>query len=94
MHTQSHNTKNICMRTKTSIVLFVFFLLCTIGVSQQIDPQIKIASEKIESKVIEWRRDFHQNPELSNREFETAKKIAKHLRNLGLAICSQDAYFP
>ena len=26
----------------------------------------------VESKVIEWRRDFHQHPELSNREFKTA----------------------
>nr|WP_255513272.1 amidohydrolase [Lutibacter sp. Hel_I_33_5] len=38
----------------------------------------------IENKVIEWRRDFHQNPELSNREFNTAKKIAKHLKSLGI----------
>lgn len=40
--------------------------------------------EAIEEKVIEWRRDFHQNPELSNREFNTAKKIAKHLKSLGI----------
>jgi len=40
----------------------------------------------IESKVIEWRRDFHQNPELSNREFKTAEKIAKHLKNLGIEV--------
>ena len=40
----------------------------------------------IESKVIEWRRDFHQNPELSNREFKTAEKIAKHLRSLDIEV--------
>ena len=40
----------------------------------------------IESKVIEWRRNFHQNPELSNREFKTAEKIAKHLKSLGLEV--------
>ncbi|MGC1205191.1 MAG: amidohydrolase, partial [Flavobacteriaceae bacterium] len=40
----------------------------------------------IESKVIEWRRDFHQNPELSNREFKTAEKIAKHLKSLGIEV--------
>ena len=40
----------------------------------------------IESKVIEWRRDFHQNPELSNREFKTAEKIAKHLKVLGIEV--------
>lgn len=40
----------------------------------------------IESKVIEWRRDFHKNPELSNREFKTAEKIAAHLKSLGLEV--------
>lgn len=40
----------------------------------------------IESKVIDWRRHFHQNPELSNREFETAEKIAKHLKSLGIEV--------
>lgn len=40
--------------------------------------------EQIEDKVIEWRRDIHQNPELSNREFKTAEKIATHLESLGI----------
>ncbi len=35
-------------------------------------------------KVIEWRRYFHQNPELSNREFNTSKKIEAHLKSLGI----------
>jgi amidohydrolase len=40
----------------------------------------------IEGKVIEWRREIHQNPELSNREFKTAEKIAKHLNALGIEV--------
>ncbi len=40
----------------------------------------------IESKVINWRREIHQNPELSNREFNTAEKIAKHLTSLGIEV--------
>ena len=56
---------------------------CTL-VAQEIDPEINLATEKIEEQVISWRRDFHQNPELSNRETETAKKIAAHLKNLGI----------
>lgn len=40
----------------------------------------------VENKVIEWRRDIHQNPELSNREFKTAEKIAKHLKSLGIEV--------
>ena len=50
------------------------------------DPEIVAAAESIENKVIEWRRHFHQNPELSNREFETAKKIAAHLESLGMEV--------
>ncbi len=42
--------------------------------------------QDIESKVIEWRRYFHQNPELSNREFKTAEIIAAHLESLGIEV--------
>lgn len=45
----------------------------------------KKASE-IEAKVIEWRRHFHQYPELSNREFKTGKMIADHLKSLGMEV--------
>jgi amidohydrolase len=41
---------------------------------------------QIESKVVSWRRDFHQNPELGNRETRTAKIIATHLRGLGMEV--------
>src|SRR5512134_2547720 len=40
----------------------------------------------VDAKVIAWRRDFHQNPELSNREVRTAKIVAEHLKNLGLEV--------
>ena len=45
----------------------------------------------IEKKVIEWRRDFHQNPELSNQEFRTAEKIATHLKSIGLEVQTEIA---
>jgi amidohydrolase len=41
------------------------------------------SADQIESKVIDWRRDIHQHPELGNREFRTSKKVADHLRRLG-----------
>ncbi len=55
------------------------------GVSPLADEIDRRASE-VESKVIEWRRDIHQNPELGNREFRTAAKVADHLRSLGLEV--------
>ncbi|THV58296.1 amidohydrolase [Flagellimonas alvinocaridis] len=50
------------------------------------DAKLEKDYQNIESKVIEWRRDIHQNPELSNREFKTAEKIAKHLKSLGIEV--------
>lgn len=49
---------------------------------QKIDQQ----ADKIESQVIDWRHDIHQYPELSNREFKTAEKVAQHLKSLGLKV--------
>lgn len=43
-------------------------------------------ADKTEKKVIEWRRDFHQNPELGNREVKTAAKIAAELKRLGIEV--------
>ncbi len=70
---------------KNNILIVILLLCCGIH-AQKIDPAINSMSEEVENKVIEWRRDFHQNPELSNREFETAKKIAKHLKSLGIEV--------
>jgi amidohydrolase len=65
------------------LALTIAFFATFIGFSQHgLDKDI----ENIESKVIEWRRDFHKNPELSNREFKTAEKITAHLKSLGLEV--------
>ena len=47
---------------------------------------ISSLSDELSAQVIEWRRDFHQNPELSNREFRTAGIVAKHLSALGMEV--------
>jgi amidohydrolase len=44
-----------------------------------------LAAERSD-QVIAWRRDFHQNPELSNREFRTAGIVAEHLKGLGMEV--------
>ncbi len=43
-------------------------------------------TDEVIAKVIEWRHDIHQNPELSNREFKTAEKVAAHLESLGIEV--------
>ena len=48
--------------------------------------QIDSAASKVEARVITWRRDIHQHPELSNRETRTSKLVADHLKKLGLPV--------
>ncbi len=65
----------------------LLILCCSIPVlAQGPDPDLLKDIDAVESKVIDWRHHFHQNPELSNREFNTAKKIAEHLRSLGMEV--------
>ncbi len=45
---------------------------------------IDAAAAAIEPRLITWRRDLHEHPELGNREFRTAAVVAEHLRALGL----------
>ncbi len=46
--------------------------------------RIDAAAAEVQPQVVEWRRWFHQNPELSNREFNTSARIADELRGMGL----------
>ena len=47
---------------------------------------IDAAASALEKRVIDWRRDFHRHPELSNREVRTAGIVTEHLRSLGLDV--------
>lgn len=54
--------------------------------------QILQSISEIENKCIGWRRDFHQHPELGNREFRTAAIISAHLKKLGLQVTDSIAH--
>ena len=56
------------------------------GLLAQMPKDLAQSIDAVQDQVIDWRHDLHQNPELSNREFETAKKIAAHLRELGMEV--------
>ena len=47
---------------------------------------VEKVSAEINPQVVAWRRDFHKNPELGNRETRTAKIIADELRKLGFEV--------
>ena len=64
-------------------IIALFLLTLSVSYAQNSIEQDII---DIEDKLIEWRRHFHQNPELSNQEFKTAEKIAEHLKSLGLEV--------
>lgn len=68
----------------TSLLMVCSFLASAQSVVDKLKTKAFLAADKIESKCIEWRRDFHQNPELGNREFRTARIIAAHLKSLGI----------
>ena len=56
------------------------------------DADLDAIAEGLEEQVIAWRRDFHENPELSNREFRTARIVAEHLESLGMEVTTDVAH--
>lgn len=76
------------MREKTVQKLFVVFLLVSAGrlAAQDQLSSIQRDAAAMRGRLVELRRDFHKNPELSNREERTAKRIAEHLKALGIPV--------
>jgi 3-deoxy-D-arabino-heptulosonate 7-phosphate (DAHP) synthase class II len=77
-----YQTTYLCLSTLTAALLMN--VPAYTQASSTLKTQIDKASTAIETKVVAWRRDFHQNPELGNRETRTAGKIAAHLHALGI----------
>jgi amidohydrolase len=73
-------------------LLIALFIIPSLSFSQDLHKIALEKAEDIEEKVIEWRRYFHQNPELSNREYKTGDKIAEHLKGLGLDVQTEVAH--
>ena len=67
-------------------LIILLLLLCGTTLDAQTHQSILKDIEQIESQVIDWRHYFHENPELSNREFNTAEKITAHLKSLGMEV--------
>ncbi len=75
------------MRIALALIVIVFTSYTS---SAQISPKLQTKLEQqvnaVEQQVIEWRRHFHQYPELSNREVKTGAKIAELLRSFGIEV--------
>jgi len=74
------------MRFLAILALEVLMSATLDAATTTLDQRIDAASKKVESKVIECRRDIHQHPELGNRETRTSKLIADRLRELGIEV--------
>lgn len=74
--------KKIILLISCSLILTVV----TGQVSQKLQLKVNQQAKEIEPKIIEWRRQFHQYPELSNQEFKTGAKIAEFLKLLGMDV--------
>jgi len=68
------------------VCLFFIYCFTTSAQSGKWQASVGKQADKLEPKVIEWRRHLHQNPELSNREFKTAEMVAAHLKSLGMEV--------
>lgn len=71
---------------KKSLLSVVIGIAACSAFSAHADINIDKEVKSVENKVIEWRRDIHQHPELSNRETRTAAIVAKHLKSLGMQV--------
>ena len=79
------------MQRKVLAVASSWLLLAAPGLADD-EPGIDARAAALESRLVEWRRDLHQHPELSNREYRTAALIAVHLRDLGMEIRTNVAH--
>lgn len=77
------------MTKMKKIQLSLLYLFASVGLSAQVNSsQSKLLqqADALEPKLIEWRRHFHQFPELSNREVKTGTRIAELLRGMGIEV--------
>lgn len=75
-------TPDLCL----SFIMVLVVMASPQAMAQPAWDEIDALAADLQPKVVEWRRHFHANPELSNREFKTAAFIEKELRRLGLEV--------
>lgn len=74
------------MKKLTFFIIALFNVFFASAQSSNYSELIAKSADKVEQKVIAWRNDIHQNPELGNREVRTAELITKHLQSLGIEV--------
>jgi amidohydrolase len=67
-------------------VLLILFSSNAFAQKNALRAEVAKKAASIEQKVIAWRRDFHEHPELGNEEVRTSEVITKHLQSLGMIV--------
>jgi amidohydrolase len=84
------------MFLRTFPILFVLASVSPLPAHAQqsavLSPAIASRISALEPRVVAWRRDIHQHPELGNREVRTARLVADHLRALGIEVQEKVAH--
>jgi amidohydrolase len=72
------------------LLTLALFAITFFSTNAQINPKLQAKidqqAKEMEPKIIEWRRYFHEHPELSNQEYKTGKFIADYLKSIGLEV--------
>lgn len=81
------------MSGRRSVVSFVSALTLFLSLadwacadSAALEAEVRRRARAVEEKLIAWRRDIHQHPELGDQETRTSKLVEKHLRGLKLEV--------
>lgn len=69
-----------------TLLLFAGNNYCFAQPDAKLQSKLDLMAKEIAGKVIQWRRQIHQHPELSNRETKTAAMVAEHLKSLGMEV--------
>lgn len=72
--------------------LLSLFFPAMVSAEGALTTRVEASVNDVMPSVVGWRRDLHQNPELGNREFRTAKLVAEHLTALGMEVRSGIAH--
>lgn len=82
------------VRTFEALALAAIVLLATgsVGRADTLRDGIEREAKAVEARMIAWRRDIHQHPELGNREFRTSALVAEHLKKLGYDVREKVAH--
>ncbi len=78
--------RTTALAVSLALVLGVGAIAIPASAAEGARPEVATQAQRLQSKVLAWRRDIHQHPELGNREVRTAKLVADHLRALGLDV--------